>query len=329
MGTHLFLLCRVVLVLLCCLSGTPAGAQEDTAVAKKTHNVSSPVDPNTVSPFLSDSAIQANHRKYLADSIAMSFLMPDSTRSNQLWEKVLKTDPYAVFEQPMATAGRGAALSNGKLRGSRPHWILAVILGLLLYTGLLNIFLGADVRAVLSSFYNKNALTATEKESGLINSWAFIGLFALFCFAAGLVLFLVVQYYGWQYRLQGFQLFLVLSIGTGILLAVKFLILKFIGYIFETGAVVSEYIAVLNLTYFNVAFVLLVAAACLSLASNVIIPTLLTFTLVLTGIIFAWQYIRNSLSIISEFRFQKFYLFIYLCALEICPVLILIKALIV
>ncbi|MES2429170.1 MAG: DUF4271 domain-containing protein, partial [Bacteroidota bacterium] len=28
-----------------------------------------------------------------------------------------------------------------------------------------------------------------------------------------------------------------------------------------------------------------------------------------------------------NFRFHKFYLFIYLCALEICPILILIKAL--
>jgi len=57
------------------------------------------------------------------------------------------------------------------------------------------------------------------------------------------------------------------------------------------------------------------------------IPYLKFFTALAITVIFAWQYLRNSVNIISSFRFHKFYLFIYLCALEICPVLILIKAL--
>jgi hypothetical protein len=72
--------------------------------------------------------------------------------------------------------------------------------------------------------------------------------------------------------------------------------------------------------------VFLCVTICFSLLAARFIPVLFIFAIGLSGIIFVWQYIRNSLNIISDFRFHKFYLFIYLCALEICPVLILIKA---
>jgi hypothetical protein len=104
-------------------------------------------------------------------------------------------------------------------------------------------------------------------------------------------------------------------------------VLKFIGFVFNAGKVVSNYIGILNLTYFNLAFVFLVVSVCFSLLSGIYIQGLLIFTLTAIAVIFAWQYLRNSVSIISNIRFHKFYLFIYLCALEICPILILIKAL--
>jgi hypothetical protein len=292
------------------------------------------VDPKTVKPFLlqgspfgPDSEAKARRQQFLEDSIAMSYLIPDSTRKNHLWEKVLKADLYQVLEQPAASSLKASEAKIGIPRNLRPTWTVMVLIGLLLYIGLLNIILSGDVKRVLQSFYDKNALSKTDKEAGLINSWAFLGLFILFCLTAGLFIFLVTQYYGIDYGISGFQLFITLAIGTAVLLVVKFLVLKLLGYIFETGPAVSEYLAVLNLTYFNAAFVLLCAAICFSLLASRLIPLLLTTTLIILGVIFVWQYIRNSLSIISDFRFQKFYLFVYLCALEICPILILIKAL--
>jgi hypothetical protein len=118
-----------------------------------------------------------------------------------------------------------------------------------------------------------------------------------------------------------------LSIVIITLFATKFLVLKFIGFVFDINKLVSEYITALSLTYFNITFVFLPVALCFSLISDQFIPYLLVVTLLLVVVIFVWQYLRSSVGIISNFRFHKFYLFIYLCALEICPILILIKAL--
>ena len=55
-------------------------------------------------------------------------------------------------------------------------------------------------------------------------------------------------------------------------------------------------------------------------------PYYIAISFVLLAIIFAFQFIRAGVNILSHYRFSKVYLFLYFCALEICPILILIKA---
>lgn len=231
----------------------------------------------------------------------------------------------SLFYAP--SSRRNARGYTGNLKQYRDPWVIAVIIGLLFYTGLLNVFFSSDIRSIARSFYNKHAISQNDKEAGLINSWAFIGLILLFCLATGLNLYLLSRYYGVIYPFSGFRLFLGLSGAVGLLIALKFLLLKFVGFVFDVSSQVSSYVAVLNLTYFNLALVQLMVLICFGLLANRLIPGLLSLTLAAVAIIFVWQYLRNSLGVISGFRFHKFYLFVYLCALEICPVLILIKAL--
>jgi hypothetical protein len=309
--------------IICCFA---AYAQHDSLTSKD-KNVLNPVDPTTVNPFLPDSIVKQNRVKFIQDSIATFYLIPDSARGSRLMDSVLKGNLYKVLLQPETHPAKRSFVPTGRPRSLHDPWIIAVVLGLLIYTGLLNLFLGSDIRAVIQSFYNKHALSQTDKEGGLINSWAFLGLFLLFSLSLGLVLYQLSQYYGVSYSMHGFQVFVTFSVAVILLLALKFIILKFVGFVFDMDSLVSEYLAVLNLTYFNMGFVLLGVGICFSLLSNQFVPVLLTFTLGAVALIFVWQYLRNSVSIISDFRFHKFYLFIYLCALEICPVLILIKAL--
>jgi len=317
--TVLFFLLSVTL---CCT----AYAQHDS-VAAKDNGVLTPVDPKTVNPFLPDSAIKSSRQRFIEDSVAMFYLIPNPARRNQVIDSMFKTDLYKLLLQPAPNFKIRAVIQTGKVRNRRDSWMIIVVIGLLIYTGLLNLFLGNDIRDVILSSFNKHALSQTDKEGGLINSWAYLGLFILFSLTMGLFLYQLSLYFNSAYSIGGFLAFLRLSVIISLLLALKFVILKLAGFIFEIGGMVSEYLAVLNLTYFNMAFVLLGVAICFSLVSSQFIPLLLTFTTVAAILVIAWQYIRNSVSIISDFRFHKFYLFVYLCALEICPVLILIKAL--
>ena len=277
-----------------------------------------------------DSVVLATkaHQKFLADSIAMQYIKaPDSALNRQFIERTLKENLYTGnYFLDIPTKSK-STLMEGHPRQTRDQWVIVLLLGLLVYTGLLNIFLNKDVKTVLQSFYSKRIITQASKEEGYINFWSFVGLFLLFGFTFGLFLYQLANYNNIYYSISGVRLFVSLSFIIIALFAVKFVALKILGFIFDINKLVTEYVSVLYLTYFNIAFVFLPVAICFSLLDAKFVPGLLAIAIALIAIIFTWLYLRSSVNIISNFRFHKFYLFIYLCALEICPVLILIKAL--
>ncbi|HEY4327267.1 MAG TPA: DUF4271 domain-containing protein [Mucilaginibacter sp.] len=301
-----------------------AYAQHDSLTGKESDSLS-PGNTQPIDIAMIDSATLAKRSQFVADSITRFYFFPDSMRENQLLSKLWTNKiPGIYFNSALESENTG---QSGQVRKLRDLWLILAICGLLIYAAMLNLLLGKDIKIVIQSFYYKQALSQPNKEGGPINFWAFIGLFLLFSLTFGLVLCQLSGYYNLYYGVSDFQLFILLSFVIGLLFALKFLVLKFIGFVFDMNRMVSEYITILNLTYFNIAFVLLCVSICFSLLAEHYIPYLLISTLALIAIIFAWQYLRNSVSIVSNFRFHKFYLFIYLCALEICPILILIKAL--
>ncbi|MDF2431333.1 MAG: hypothetical protein JWP44_964, partial [Mucilaginibacter sp.] len=297
-------------------------AQPDSLSAKQNQSsVSTPTQP--IDTILRDSITKAYQQELIADSVTNFYLQPDPSRKSQLVNEILKNDLSFIYSFSSPHKKQKTIFRGGQPREAREQWVIGAIIGLLMYIAFLNLFLGKDLLIVIQSFYNKHALSHLDKEGGIISSWAFIGLFILFSLAFGLVLYNLTVYYNvlyysfTGYSITGFQLFISLSVVIGLLFAVKFLVLRFIGFVFNINSVIRQYIAILNLTYFNIAFVLLFIAICFSLMANRFIPVLLIFTLGAIAVIFGWQYLRNSVNIISNFRFHKFYLFIYLCALEI------------
>ena len=281
-------------------------------------------------PFL-DSVAHATalRQKQIADSLSSVFVLrPDTAAPSMFVDSILKANVYKGNHYLEIGIRTKSAQGYGHSRPSRDGWVLGVIVVLLLFTSALNIASTKDMSNVFQSFYNRRGISQAGKEESPINIWTFIGLFLLFGFTFGIFLYLLTTgYYKVYYTIGGVQLFMTLSMVIISLFATKFLVLKFLGFVFDINKLVSEYITALSLTYFNITFVFLPVALCFSLISEKFIPYLLAVTLLLVVVIFVWQYLRSSVGIISNFRFHKFYLFVYLCALEICPILILIKAL--
>ncbi|WP_419789137.1 DUF4271 domain-containing protein [Mucilaginibacter sp. X5P1] len=263
--------------------------------------------------------------KFVSDSLANMYVFPDSNRANQL-ATMLMGNLYKGHDFLDIPFKSGKTTGDGHIRKSRDPWILVIIVILLLYTALLNFSFGSDIKTIFQSFYAKRA-AQFDKDDKQLNFRTFIGLFLLFSATFGLFLYQYASYKSVYFSYSGLQLFVALSLIVISLFAFKFLLLKVIGFLFDINRIVSEYITALYLTYFNIAFVFLPVAVCFSLMAAQFIPYLLAVALFLIVVIFVWIYLRSSVNIISNFRFHKFYLFIYLCALEICPILILIKVL--
>jgi hypothetical protein len=317
------------LMLNCCMA-VCAQEQADTAdtIVRPPRRIITPAQAGSGQVLDSVILATAARQKFIQDSIALQYIKyPDSTVISQAAQQFIQDHLYKGFQFLDIPFKSKSNLRNGHTRQTRDQWIIIIIIGLLIYSAMLNIVLHRDIRNVFLSFYSKRALVQASKDDAQINFWAFIGLFLLFGLTFGLFLYQLAAYRGIYYSVSGFRLFTSFVVIILLLFAVKFLVLKFVGFVFDIQKLVTEYVSVLYLTYFNVAFVFLPVTICFSLMAAPFIPVLLTVAVVLIVIILTWLYLRSSVNIISNFRFHKFYLFIYLCALEICPVLILIKAL--
>lgn len=320
------------LVIWCCLlflmSCPAAFAQQDSSAADTpiATRARSFRPGNTVLDSVAN-AMQ-NRDKFIADSVSTRYIKaPDAAMRAQYADSVYKNELYHGYGFIDLHSQSKNRVMEGHARPSRDPWTVVIIIGMLLYIAILNLVLNKDVSNVYTSFYSKRVLSIAGKEEGPVSTWAFLGLFLLFCATSGLFLFQLAAYKGVYYSVAGSRLFIGLVVAVIALFSLKFLILKLLGFVFDINKLVSEYLNILHLTYFNIAFVFLPVVICFSLLGAQYIPSLLIVTLIIIIIIFVWQYIRSSVNIISTFRFHKFYLFTYLCALEICPVLILIKAL--
>jgi hypothetical protein len=309
------------LALFVMLCKTVCVAQTDTA------GLSTPITDTliAVDQHYADSIV--NHTRFVEDSLALGYIrMPDSLRSNQLVDSLLHS--YAPHGLVFNTGNyKQSYFKEGTPRYNRNRWVLAIVLALIVFTSILTQTIGKDIYNVLQAFYSKRALTRINKEESLLNSWAFICLFTLFGFTIGLYVFQLISYYNIVLNISGLQLFLTLSALVIAFFIFKIFMLRVLGFVFDIRRLVREYVAILYLTYFNISFIFLPLVICFSLLPANFIPYVTSFSVFLVVVILLIQYLRSGINIISNFRLHKIYLFIYLCALEICPILILIKAL--
>jgi hypothetical protein len=279
-----------------------------------------------------DSAFLAR-QKFVTDSIMThTWILPDSLINRHIIiDSIIKANVFARLDLEAWFKKYGKFKKENKFRTGNPvpkgkTWVLGFIFLLLVVFAVLRISFSKQLQNIIQSFYSNRGLNNLNKEDNVFSSWPFLFLFIQFGFTIGMFFYLVAQYYQLAYVHQGFRFFVSVSILIVVLYALKILLLRLLGHVFNIQKAVNEYVSILYLSYFNISliFIPLVVAFALSPLKYGIYYIVISF--ILLAVIFTFQFIRAGVNILSHYRFSKLYLFMYFCALEICPILILIKA---
>jgi hypothetical protein len=215
---------------------------------------------------------------------------------------------------------QGSVLPKGDV------WVLAFIAVLLVFFAILKQTFSKQLTTIVLSFFSNRVLGNLNKEDNLFTSWPFLLLFVQFGFTIGMFFYLVAQYQQFSVAKNGFQFFLTASALIIVLYALKILLLRLLGFIFNIQKPVGEYVSILYLSYFNTALLFIPLVIAFALSPLKYGSFYIVIAIILLIVIFAFQFIRAGINILSNYRFSKVYLFLYFCTLEICPILILIKA---
>lgn len=269
--------------------------------------------------------------KALKDSLSMVWIKaPDPNRPNRFLDSLInlyKVENLDFKAWAAKFPKKNSRFDEGRLRPFRESWVIILVLFLVLLYSLVRFFFPTELNSITHAFYSNQVLSKLNKEDTLFNSWPFVFLYLLFGLILGLYLYLTAKYFGISYPVEGFKLFLYLSAIVIALFTLKIIVLRIVGFLFDSTRLVRDYVSVLYLSYFNAAILFLPIVIAFSLTSYRFSIIYSYLGVILLLLIFALQFLRAAENILSNYKFPKVYLIIYLCALEFCPLIILFKAL--
>lgn len=178
---------------------------------------------------------------------------------------------------------------------------------------------------VIKAFYLNRFSNQLGRDELSLGNRVSIFLSSLFVLTLSLFITQVANYYGFNRNESEIQFFIQTAFAICAIYGIKILIVRMIGFIFQNQKEVKEYSMMIFL-FCNIAgLFLLPIVVCIAFVKDVSplyfiysglgIYVLLLFVRVLRGIIIG----------INSTRVSKFYLFLYLCTLEILPFVIMVK----
>ncbi|UIR56126.1 DUF4271 domain-containing protein [Sphingobacterium sp. SRCM116780] len=280
-------------------------------------------DSTTALDTVSNNAIPKDQRLLTPSTTAYRILDIDGDRII-----LHNMESYAVTQYFFSNNLTGKnKIHVGVLKYERKRWVLFTSLFLLLAFGVIRFFFSSDVKLIIQAYFNERIIAQVSKEDTILTSWAFIFLYLLFSLSLSLFVCIFYAYVLQQIDFLFFSNYLKVSIIIAVIFALKIGFIRFIAYVFEIQRLVKEYVTILYLIYFNSLLFLLPTVLVVSLVPLHYLSSIFNFTVFIGVILFLYRFLRTALNVVSQQQFSVFYLILYLCCLEIAPILILVRLL--
>ncbi len=233
---------------------------------------------------------------------------------------------WLVWDEFVVVASYHDTVAQGVSRAHRPLWVFVTAMILFLCVGIIRFIFPAEFHIIIDAYYRERLLQQISKEDSIATSWPYVFLYSIFSLALGL--FIVVYMSGFRdAHFLTFGNYMRASGLIAILFILKILLVRFLSFVFRLQRLVREYITVIYLVYFNSVLFLLPFLLFIILSPAAYFNIILILFVVSISIMFIYRVLRTVLNVFGQTRFSISYLIIYLCTLEIAPILLLIRAL--
>jgi len=203
---------------------------------------------------------------------------------------------------------------------------LFVILGILILLAFLATVLRTLVRKSALAFTSDtimNQLYREQEGRGIIPFWL---LYLLFFINAGVFVFFLLRHYEIPFLADrpSVQLGVCIAAVSTFLLA-KHLLLWFIAYVFSVEKEISRYTFTMIIFGIITGLLLVPVNIFLAYAEPSLAPVIIAISIGIVGLIYAFRYLRSLLIANKFLSFHKFHFLLYICTVEIAPVLFVLK----
>ena len=237
--------------------------------------------------------------------------------------KVLMDHPYFNF------FGKPVALTVREKKVTGKEGLFYFMTGLLIYFGLIRLFFGRYLDNMITLFFRATMRGQQIRDQLLQSPLPSLLLNFLFLITGGMFLTFVAFYYDitpvdnrWMLLMYSAALLLVIYLG-------KFIILKITGWVFNVSVATDTYIFIVFLVNKIIGIFLLPVLVVMSFSGPLLFAIMLILSYTMLVFFMGYRFIISYKPIRNEIRVNRFHFFLYLCAFEIAPLLLIYKVLLI
>jgi Domain of unknown function (DUF4271) len=208
-----------------------------------------------------------------------------------------------------------------------PDWFLYISLFLLISLAWIKLVYGRFLLGIFSALANFQLSQKLFNDPGIVRKRLSQSLLLIYFISSGLFLYELAEYFNFTIiPFQGIKLFFSFVAILMVLALIRFIIMSLTAYFFKKQKLFSAYLFQHFLNNKVLGIILIPIAIAIAYSRNQFQDILVYFSLGIVIISFIMKLIRATQFIFKNV-ISLFYLILYLCILEILPVLVIIKLL--
>ncbi|MBC8033440.1 MAG: DUF4271 domain-containing protein [Chitinophagaceae bacterium] len=241
--------------------------------------------------------------------------------SIEAYRKIIHSNPQYNFKAPpMAQVA-----SSRKEAGREGQFYL--LCGVVLFFAMIRTIFGKYLQNLFAVFFRISMKQKQLREQLLQMPLPSLLLNLLFVVAGGIYISHLMRYYQVLDNVNEWLLLLYSSGLLSVIYFVKLMVLKLTGWIFNMKEATSTYIFIVFLVNKLLGIFLLPLILFLSFSDSVVVSVTITLSYILILIFFGYRYLISYSAVRKEIKVSPFHFFLYLCAFEIIPLVLIYKVL--
>jgi len=233
--------------------------------------------------------------------------------------------PFISGESTSLTRDKEIIISRDISFERIDDWYLMMVIGVLILLAWLRAAYPKYMDTIFTSSYNYNAASKAYSEKTIVQKRISF-LFNLFYFINGSLFFLeVYRHYNWEFLdTNNFGIFLVSFACLVVLVLLRIIVMSLTGHIFNRYELFKSFLYHYYTFSKVIGIILTPFVITLPYTSGDAHNILFYCALILTGLILLLRFVRIVV-FVRKNVLLIFYLFLYLCAVELLPILVIIK----
>jgi hypothetical protein len=257
----------------------------------------------------------------LTDSFRYSNSKPVLKNMPFEWMELLAANPFLNF------TGEPVRVREQHYQARSYDALFYLLVGLLFYFAVIKLAFGKYLGNLLTLFFRVSMRQQQIREQVIQSPVPSVLLNLLFVLSAGLYASFLMQFYHFARQDQFWSYFLYSALALTAIYLVKFLFLKVTGWTFGIKKAVDTYLFIVFMTNKIIGVFLLPFLIILSFSGTLISVIGITGSVVMIGIFYSYRIFASFKSLRKEINISGLHFFLYLCAFEIAPLLLIYKVL--